>query len=119
LNPESIDSINMKQRIYTGLGVETSYGRIQPRCRDFRMMSIKVYSYPLLPIVGSMAPTPNEAGPSRPKQTPVTKEEPQEDVDDPRPPPSASRGGPVQAQAEEGDEDEERMDFKTIESIAR
>ena len=59
----------------------------------------------------------NQAGPSRTKQPVTAPVEPKEDVDDPRP--SAPQGGNVAAQAEEGDEDEERMDFKAIESIAR
>jgi len=58
----------------------------------------------------------NQAGPSRPKQSATASVEPKEDVDDPTP--AASKGG-APAQAEEGDEDEERMDFKAIESIAR
>jgi len=60
----------------------------------------------------------NQAGPSRTKQPATATVEPKEDVDDPRP--SAPQGGnTAAAQAEEGDEDEERMDFKAIESIAR
>jgi hypothetical protein len=60
----------------------------------------------------------NQAGPSRLKQQPAALVvEPKEDVDDPRP--SAPPSGNSAAQAEEGDEDEERMDFKAIESIAR
>ena len=59
----------------------------------------------------------NQAGPSRPKQPITASVEPKEDVDDPRP--STSQGGNSAAQAEEGDEDEDRMYFKAIESIAR
>jgi hypothetical protein len=59
----------------------------------------------------------NQAGPSRTKQPPTVTVEPKEDVDDPRP--SVPQAGNAAAQAEEGDEDEERMDFKAIESIAR
>jgi hypothetical protein len=59
----------------------------------------------------------NQAGPSRTKQPAAAPVEPKEDVDDPRP--AAPQGGNATAQAEEGDEDEERMDFKAIESIAR
>jgi hypothetical protein len=59
----------------------------------------------------------NQAGPSRPKQPATALVEPKEDVDDPRP--AAPQGGNTASQAEEGDEDEERMDFKAIESIAR
>jgi len=60
----------------------------------------------------------NQAGPSRPRPQAAPDVEPREDVDDPRPTPAqGSTAGP--AQAEEGDEDEERMDFKAIESIAR
>jgi len=60
----------------------------------------------------------NQAGPSRTKQHVITAVEPKEDVDDPRPAPPQG-GNTAAAQAEEGDEDEERMDFKAIESIAR
>ena len=60
----------------------------------------------------------NQAGPSRTRPQAASNVEPREDVDDPRPTPA--QGGTVgPAQAEEGDEDEERMDFKAIESIAR
>jgi hypothetical protein len=59
----------------------------------------------------------NQAGPSKPKQQTAVTVEPKEDVDDPRP--AAPQGGNTAGQAEEGDEDEERMDFKAIESIAR
>jgi hypothetical protein len=67
----------------------------------------------------NMPAIPNEAGPSRVKPEPPVTTEPKDDVDDPRAniAQTASTTGP--AQAEEGDEDEERMDFKAIESIAR
>lgn len=67
-----------------------------------------------------MPAIPNEAGPSRVKPSVQVNTEPNEDVDDPRASVAQTAGtvgGP--AQAEEGDEDEERMDFKAIESIAR
>lgn len=68
-----------------------------------------------------MAAVAAQAGPSRPKKTgnePISVE-PNEDVDDPRP--AASSAGLVTkpGETEEGDEDEERMDLKAIESFAK
>jgi hypothetical protein len=60
----------------------------------------------------------NQAGPSRTRPQSATEVEPREDVDDPRPR-TAPVGQAGPSQGEEGDEDEERMDFKAIESIAR
>ena len=66
-----------------------------------------------------MPAIPNEAGPSRAKPTTLVQSESKEDVDDPRANIAAPTSASGPAQAEEGDEDEERMDFKAIESIAR
>jgi hypothetical protein len=69
--------------------------------------------------LNDMATIPNEAGPSRTKPVTQTVSEPKEDADDPRANLAQTTGTSGPAQAEEGDEDEERMDFKAIESIAR
>lgn len=69
----------------------------------------------------NMVAVPSQAGPSRPRKAEMVSQikEPREDVDDPRPVLTTTAGTTRPAEPEEGDEDEERMDLKAIESFAK
>lgn len=70
-----------------------------------------------------MAVVQPQAGPSRPRKTePTAQQLPTDDVAETRatPPAAAATTTPARpGETEEGDEDEELMDLKTIQSIAK
>jgi hypothetical protein len=115
LNPLTLNIRNIIQTLGLGAWQREYIGDIRER---FHLTLLSIVGRVVrVAFMSSAHIMDNQAGPSRPKQPTTAPVGPKEDVDDPRP--AAPQGGNAGAQAEEGDEDEERMDFKAIESIAR